>query len=240
MTTIKYFFLLIIAILFAYLVYMNSAYFMTMVSLKFIYKGTHYVIHELPNIAYFGICFLFGLLLSWINVLICKFNAGRKIKAKDAVISDLTKEIATLKEELNVFQHDPYIKKDLEEKTKTEERTENKAETEAAAETFVEPEIVEVSEDGAETEDVEFLEESAEAAEIIQESEDDAEFEESNSVAAEVFSMDDSEDEAVAQAVMDARAEIEAEAEVDADTGPDTEDLSLNETRESEDQKKEI
>ncbi len=233
MTTIKYFFLLIIAILFAYLVYMNSEYFMTMVSLKFVFKGTHYVIHELPNIAYFIICFLFGLLLSWINVLICKFNAGRKIKAKEAVISDMTKEIAKLKEELNVFQHDPYIKKDLE----------AKAETDAETGTVSEPEIIEASEDDALTKVIEASEEVAEAEDdiedgIIPESEDDNGFEESNSVAAEVFCVDDTQDEAVAQAVMDARAEIEAEAKSDADA--DAEDPFQEDIWESEDQKKDI
>ncbi len=230
MTTIKYFFLLIIAVLFAYLVFLNSEYFMTMVSLKFIFKGTHYIIHELPNIAYFGICFLFGLLLSGINVLICKFNAGRKIKAKEAVISDLTQEIAKLKEELSVFQHDPYIKKDLEAKSVTESETK----------TVAEPEIIAASEDDTETEVIEVSGEEAES-EIIPESEDDNGFEESDGVAAEIFSVDDeATDEVVAQAVMDARSEINAEAGAEADTEFDDEDLSQSDTREPEDQKKDI
>ncbi|MCK4766932.1 MAG: LapA family protein, partial [Desulfobacula sp.] len=71
----------------------------------------------LQNIAYFGICFLLGLILVGIKGFVVKLRLKKEIKTKDATVASLKEQVNTLKTELEVFQHDPYIKKELEEKT---------------------------------------------------------------------------------------------------------------------------
>ena len=78
----------------------------------------HWTIPELPNIAYFGICFLLGLILAGLKGLPAKFRLKKDIKTKNATIASLNEQINTLKIDLDVFRHDPYIKKKLEEQEK--------------------------------------------------------------------------------------------------------------------------
>lgn len=118
MKTIKYILWLIIIAMLGILIYQNLEYFMTTVSLKFDLKvaSWNWTMPELQNIAYFGICFLLGLILAGIKGLAVKLRLKKQIKSKDAVIASLNEQVNNLKTDLGVFQHDPYIKKQMEEK----------------------------------------------------------------------------------------------------------------------------
>ncbi|MBU1341432.1 MAG: hypothetical protein KKE44_22800 [Proteobacteria bacterium] len=119
MKTIKILLWLIILGLLSTLVYQNLAYFMTTVALTLDLKVSswHWTIPELQNIAFFGICFFLGLFIAGVKGFAVKLRLNKAVKTKDAVITSLKEQVNTLKTELEVFQHDPYIKKDLEEKT---------------------------------------------------------------------------------------------------------------------------
>ena len=129
MKTIKYLLWLIILGLLGTLIYQNIDYFMTTIALKFDLKvaSWNWTIPELQNIAFFGICFLLGVILVGVNGFFVKFGLKKEIKTKDAAIASLKGQINTLKTELEVFQHDPYIKKELEEKTIIEQPEGDKA-----------------------------------------------------------------------------------------------------------------
>ncbi len=119
MKKIKLLLWLIILGLLGTLIYQNLDYFMTTVALKFDLKvaSWNWTIPELQNIAYFGICFLSGLILAGLKGFVVSFRLSKEIKAKNTTITSLKEQVNTLKTELEVFQHDPYIKKQLEEET---------------------------------------------------------------------------------------------------------------------------
>ena len=118
MKKIKLLLWLIILGLLGTLIYQNLDYFMTTVSLKFDLKvaSWNWTIPELQTIAYFGICFLSGLILAGLKGFVVSFKLSKEIKTKDVAITSLKEQVNTLKTELEVFQHDPYIKRQLEEK----------------------------------------------------------------------------------------------------------------------------
>ncbi len=115
MKTIKYILWLIILVLLGTLIYQNKDYFMATVILKLDLKvaAWHWAIPELPNIAYFGICLLLGIILVGIKTIAIKFRLNKEIKTKNASIESLKKQVNTLRTDLEVFRHDPYIKNDL-------------------------------------------------------------------------------------------------------------------------------
>ena len=119
MKKIKILLWLIIFGLLGTLIYQNLDYFMTTVALKFDLKvaSWNWTIPELQNIAYFGICFFLGFILIGTRGFVANFKLKKDIKTKDITITSLKEQVNTLKTELEVFQHDPYIKKQLEEKT---------------------------------------------------------------------------------------------------------------------------
>lgn len=123
MKKIKLLLWLIILGLLGTLIYQNSEYFMTSVSLNFDLKiaSWSWTIPELQNIAYFGICFLLGLIMAGLKGFVVSFKLSKEIKTKEAALTSLKEQVNTLKTELEVFQHDPYIKKQLEEKPITEQ-----------------------------------------------------------------------------------------------------------------------
>ncbi len=118
MKTIKYLLLLIILGLLGILIYQNLDYFMTTVALKFDLKvaSWNWTIPELQNIAYFGICFLLGIILVGFKGFVTNFKLKKEIKTKNTAVTSLKEQVNTLKTQLEVFQHDPYIKNELEEK----------------------------------------------------------------------------------------------------------------------------
>jgi hypothetical protein len=118
MKIIKTLFWLIILALLGTLVYQNQSYFLASPLLNFDLKvpGWSWTLPPLQNIAYFGICFVLGLILAGIKGLVTVFGLKRQIKKGNATITGLQKEIESLKTELDVFKHDPYIKKEIENK----------------------------------------------------------------------------------------------------------------------------
>ena len=116
MKAIKYLFLLIILILLGTLGYQNQDYFMavTPLHINLDLLSFHYTAKALPNAAYWGICFGLGLLIIGMRGLFTAFRLGREVKEREAVIAGLKSEINTLKINLDVFTHDPYIKQQKE------------------------------------------------------------------------------------------------------------------------------
>ncbi len=116
MKAIKYLFLLIILILLGTLGYQNQDYFMaaTPLHINLDLLSFHYTAKALPNVAYWGICFGLGLLIIGMRGLFTAFRLGREVKERDTVIAGLKSEINTLKINLDVFTHDPYIKQQKE------------------------------------------------------------------------------------------------------------------------------
>ena len=114
MKILKYLFLLIIIIVVAGLAYQNQEYFKHAVSLKIDVKDFNYVIPEIPNGAYLGICFLLGLILAGMSILTTRWDLKKVIKSKDSDIAELNSRVKELKIDLAFFTNDPYIKKGLE------------------------------------------------------------------------------------------------------------------------------
>ncbi len=113
MKTIKLLILLIILGLAGLLIYQNLAYFTSKEMLTLNLKFTGWTAPELPNWAFWGICLGLGLLITGIKGLATAFGLGREIKKKDRQISELTALNTDLQARLDVFLHDPYIKKGL-------------------------------------------------------------------------------------------------------------------------------
>ena len=123
MKTIKYLLWMIILVIFGIFVYQNLDYFMTTTILKIDLKfnAWNWTIPELQNLAYFGICFFLGIIIAGVRGFIIKLGLKKEIKQKNAAISSLKEKLTELKSELDVFQHDPYIKKEIEKETIVEQ-----------------------------------------------------------------------------------------------------------------------
>jgi len=130
MKTIKTLFLLIIIGLLSTLIYQNLDYFMAPYALHIDFKVStwQWTIPALPLIAYWGICFGLGLLITGMKGLFTAFRLGREIKNQDKLMTTLKQEINDLKTKLDVFVHDPYIKREMENPV-----LENTVETSSAA-----------------------------------------------------------------------------------------------------------
>ncbi|MCP3941363.1 MAG: LapA family protein [Desulfobacteraceae bacterium] len=116
MKIIKTLFLLVILGLLGTLIYQNQNYFMAPSALHIDFKIStwFWTTSELPNIIYWGICFGLGLLITGIKGLLTAFRLGREIKEKNKLVGSLKQEINNLTTKLEVFIHDPYIKKEME------------------------------------------------------------------------------------------------------------------------------
>lgn len=115
---IKTLLLLIALSLVGAVIYQNLDYFMTRNTLTIHIEKLNWTwtTPALENVLYIGICFLAGLFLSGMKGLLVKLHLNRIIKTKEAEIRALEEKNKALKTELDVFQHDPYIKKGLENK----------------------------------------------------------------------------------------------------------------------------
>lgn len=116
MKFIKTLFWIIVLALLGVLIYQNQPYFMASSALQLDLKisGWKWTFPPFQNIAYLGICFALGLLLTGIKCIFLYFDFKKQINKANADISGLQKEITALNTELQVFTHDPYIKKGLE------------------------------------------------------------------------------------------------------------------------------
>ncbi len=113
MKTVKFLILLIVLGLLGLLVWQNQEYFLSRHPLIFDLKVSNWgwTIPAFPEIGFWGICFGLGLLISGIKGLTISFSLGREIKKKEAQLASLRQDIAKVKERLDVFIHDPFIKK---------------------------------------------------------------------------------------------------------------------------------
>ena len=123
MKTIKFLILLIILGLLGLLIYQNIDYFTSARSLTLDLKFNQWewASPALPNWAFWGICFGLGLLITGMKGLVTAYRLGREIKKKQGQIADLTTRNKDLQARLDVFTHDPYIKKALSD-TESEEK----------------------------------------------------------------------------------------------------------------------
>lgn len=119
MKTVQYIFLLVVLVLLGILIYQNQTYFMTASALTLDLKisNWNWTTPPLQNIVYLGICFLLGLMLAGFKGFLSGFRLKKDIKKKEAAIAALEGQIHSLKTELDVFKHDPYIKKEIEKTT---------------------------------------------------------------------------------------------------------------------------
>lgn len=113
MKTVKLLILLIILVLAGLLIYQNIDYFTTGTVLTLDLKFAGWTVPELPNWAFWGICLGLGLLITGIKGLITAFGLGREIKKRNVRIAELEARNSDLQGRLDVFIHDPYIKKGL-------------------------------------------------------------------------------------------------------------------------------
>jgi hypothetical protein len=133
MKTIKYILWLIILGLLGLLIYENRDYFLTVQSLTLDFKlgSLRWELPGLQNIAYMGITFFAGLIIAGIKGIAAGLRMKKEIKNNNATIDSLNSRIDSLKTDLEVFTHDPYIKRELEKKTDeagSEKESENNTE----------------------------------------------------------------------------------------------------------------
>ncbi|MDD4274499.1 MAG: hypothetical protein PHG14_12335 [Desulfobacter postgatei] len=109
----------------------NQGYFLTGTPLYIDFKvaSLNYKVMELPNWGYWVLCLVLGLLITGIRGLIAAFRLRRQVRTRDERIESMKGEINSLQTRLDIFIHDPYIKKHLEEearKDKEQAATEEK------------------------------------------------------------------------------------------------------------------
>jgi len=111
----------------------NQEYFLTSTALLIDFKigALNYTVMNLPNWAYWFLCLVLGLLITGIRGLITAVRLKRQIRTRDERIESMKGEINSLQTRLDIFIHDPYIKKHLEEEAhKDKEQEQEQAATE--------------------------------------------------------------------------------------------------------------
>jgi len=123
MKTFKIILFIIILVLLAVFGIQNQEYFRTSGALHIDFKvaSLNYTAMELPNWVYWGLCLALGLLITGIRGLITAFRLSRQIRTRDERIERLKGEINSLQTRLDIFIHDPYIKKHLDEEARKEQ-----------------------------------------------------------------------------------------------------------------------
>lgn len=98
----------------------NQEYFLASTALHIDFKiaSLHYKVMELPNWAYWVLCLVLGLLITGIRGLITSVRLKRQVRTRDERIESMKGEINSLQTRLDIFIHDPYIKKHLEEEAR--------------------------------------------------------------------------------------------------------------------------
>nr|WP_320193548.1 hypothetical protein [uncultured Desulfobacter sp.] len=131
MKTFKIILFIIFLVLLALFGLQNQEYFLTSTALHIDFKisSLNYKIMELPNWAYWVLCLVIGLLVTGIRGLISTFRLKRQVRTRDERIESMKGEINSLQTRLDIFLHDPVIKKHLE-----NEARKDKEQPEAATE----------------------------------------------------------------------------------------------------------
>ena len=107
----------------------NQEYFLASTPLHIDFKisSLHYTVMEFPNWAYWVLCLVIGLLITGIRGLITAFRLKRQVRTRDERIESMKGEINSLQTRLDIFIHDPYIKKHLEEEARKDQNQEQVA-----------------------------------------------------------------------------------------------------------------
>lgn len=107
----------------------NQEYFLASTPLYIDFKisSLHYTVMEFPNWAYWVLCLVIGLLITGIRGLITAFRLKRQVRTRDERIESMKGEINSLQTRLDIFIHDPYIKKHLEEEARKDQNQEQVA-----------------------------------------------------------------------------------------------------------------
>lgn len=123
MKTFKIILFIIFLVLLAVVGIQNQEYFLTITALHIDFKlgSLHYTAMALPNWAYWGICLVIGLLITGIRGLITVVRLKRQVRTRDERIESMKGEINSLQTRLDIFIHDPYIKKHLEEEARKDQ-----------------------------------------------------------------------------------------------------------------------
>lgn len=98
----------------------NQEYFLTTTALHIDFKvaSLHFTAMEFPNWAYWVLCLVIGLFVTGIRGLISSFRLKRQVRTRDERIESMKGEINSLQTRLDIFLHDPVIKKHLEEQAR--------------------------------------------------------------------------------------------------------------------------
>ncbi|WP_320040673.1 hypothetical protein [uncultured Desulfobacter sp.] len=120
MKTFKIILFIIFLVLLALFGLQNQEYFLTSTALHIDFKisSLNYKIMELPNWAYWVLCLVIGLLVTGIRGLISTFRLKRQVRTRDERIESMKGEINSLQTRLDIFLHDPVIKKHLEDEAR--------------------------------------------------------------------------------------------------------------------------
>ncbi|NWH04900.1 hypothetical protein [Desulfobacter latus] len=104
----------------------NQEYFLASTALLIDFKvgSLNYTVMNLPNWAYWVLCLVLGLLITGIRGLITSVRLKRQVRTRDERIESMKGEINSLQTRLDIFIHDPYIKKHLEEEARKDQNQE--------------------------------------------------------------------------------------------------------------------
>ena len=104
----------------------NQGYFLTATPLQIDLKiaSLQYTAMAIPNWGYWLFCLVLGLLLTGIRGMITAFRMKRQLRTRDERIESMKGEINSLQTRLDIFLHDPVIKKHLEEQARQDKERE--------------------------------------------------------------------------------------------------------------------
>ncbi len=110
MKKIKLFLGFIVLVLIGLVIYQNWPFFSEepALNLDLFLKSWHWTTSGINNIAYWGGCFVIGLIISGFLGISSKLKSKKTIKALNSTIESHLKMISSLKNELEAFRNDPY------------------------------------------------------------------------------------------------------------------------------------
>jgi hypothetical protein len=116
MKAFKFILFIIFLVILAIFGIQNQGYFLAETALHIDFKigSLHYTAMAIPNWGYWLFCLVLGLLITGIRGMITAFRMKRQVRTRDERIESMKGEINSLQTRLDIFLHDPVIKKHLE------------------------------------------------------------------------------------------------------------------------------
>ena len=114
MKKIKLFLGFIVLVFASLVIYQNRGYFFAQQALSFSLgiETWHWTAPLIHNIVYYAIFLVLGLLVAGFLGLSSKLKSKKTIKSLNLTIESNLEKIASLKDELDTFKNDPYIRQD--------------------------------------------------------------------------------------------------------------------------------